>query len=519
MYSTDPSYLTHFLLTYRRFTTPRAILLGMQRRLRFLDSKTSADPLFTSFAQMRLCAFLARWMALYPGDFAATGVDGALRAFVNAVVAKIHLIHYAAVFRPFLERMDGNGSGRAAKPVTGMVSGMVVGTGLSTVTGVLEDEDADWALKVKHAPEESESDESYMGDEDESVLGSTEESPLTPTNAETPRSAVSAKPSVVEEYEVPTLVPSRQRTTSAPLPLTSTHSSSSTPSLPTPLTTTSTTAAPSVPKADSATSEAIIPPKMLTDLLRVSSELQFIPPRELAEELTGISIEYFLAIKSRDWIRSALGLKRGSNPPETDPVVRIETFANHVADWVASLILCHDKVKARAKHMARLVETAQELREMGNYAMLRAFVAGISVAAAEGDASMAEFKRTYYPMWKKLSSFELLLKRSENYKRYRMAVANTTGPCVPALAVHLSELQRTGDGNPDFADDQPELAHWGKFAILGKIVDVLVSCQRQTEATRDRSISPKKRVRDLVRNTAVLTPDVSFIIVTYPLGG
>ena len=48
----DPAFITHFLLTYRRFATPRSVLLAMQKRLRQLDSP-SGDPMFACFAQMR----------------------------------------------------------------------------------------------------------------------------------------------------------------------------------------------------------------------------------------------------------------------------------------------------------------------------------------------------------------------------------------------------------------------------------------------------------------------------------
>jgi hypothetical protein len=48
----DPAYITHFLLTYRRFASPRSVLLAMQKRMRQLDNP-SGDPMFACFAQMR----------------------------------------------------------------------------------------------------------------------------------------------------------------------------------------------------------------------------------------------------------------------------------------------------------------------------------------------------------------------------------------------------------------------------------------------------------------------------------
>jgi len=49
---TDPTFVGRFFLTYRRFATPRSILLGMQKRMIELSS-ISNDFMLASFAQMR----------------------------------------------------------------------------------------------------------------------------------------------------------------------------------------------------------------------------------------------------------------------------------------------------------------------------------------------------------------------------------------------------------------------------------------------------------------------------------
>jgi hypothetical protein len=50
--SKDPTFIKYFFLTYRRFATPRSILLGMQKRVRQLN-KEHSDLLLGSYAQMR----------------------------------------------------------------------------------------------------------------------------------------------------------------------------------------------------------------------------------------------------------------------------------------------------------------------------------------------------------------------------------------------------------------------------------------------------------------------------------
>ncbi|KAF8626529.1 hypothetical protein AX15_004834 [Amanita polypyramis BW_CC] len=130
----DPAFMTHFLLTYRRFTTPRSVLLAMQKRIRQLDS-SSGDPMFACFAQMRICALLEAWIKDYPHDFAVRGTAGALSALIKSILSKTYLLHYGSELLPFLETLPG-----------------------------LKDDDAAWALKVDDIRGDSDS-ESFLDDE------------------------------------------------------------------------------------------------------------------------------------------------------------------------------------------------------------------------------------------------------------------------------------------------------------------------------------------------------------------
>jgi hypothetical protein len=55
--TTDLGFISHFLLTYRRFASPRSVVLALQKRMRLLD-QSSDDPMFSCFAQMRYCNYL-----------------------------------------------------------------------------------------------------------------------------------------------------------------------------------------------------------------------------------------------------------------------------------------------------------------------------------------------------------------------------------------------------------------------------------------------------------------------------
>lgn len=237
---------------YRKFTTPRSVILCMQRRLRFLDNETKSDPLFSAFGQLkwvslihefqlpslmlcRICRLLQSWMVTYPTDFAVPGADGALSAILKFIMNKPYLIHLSSVYVPFLDK-----------------------------TPQLIDPSAGWA-KEAEIPGEDNEDRYTITDLDE-------------------RSVVEQQPSTVEEAR-----PSADLTESSQHSLT-VSSRARTTSLPLSLITPPSTASRTSSESDSTA-------KLIRDLLRVSHHLDFCQVNDIAEELTAIELEMFLNIK------------------------------------------------------------------------------------------------------------------------------------------------------------------------------------------------------------------------------
>lgn len=98
-----------------------------------------------------------------------------------------------------------------------------------------------------------------------------------------------------------------------------------------------------------------------------------------------------------------------------------------------SLILCHDKPRARARQIEKFVEIAAVLRSLNNYSGLRAIVAGINSAAYPEDPTMETFKKHAPERAKQLRSWVVLLQQMGGHKAYRLALRNTSGACIPAL--------------------------------------------------------------------------------------
>ncbi|KAH7930993.1 ras GEF [Leucogyrophana mollusca] len=444
----DPTFLSHFLLTYRRFASPRSILLAMQKRMRQLDN-SSGDPMFACYAQMRICHLLETWIRTYPHDFAVPGASGALNALVKSIISKTYLLHYGSDFLPFLEHAPS-----------------------------LVDKDAAWALKCETSIDET--DDPYYpfgdGDYDDSLVLSTD----------SPSASLSSmSPSTESSSAVPITL--RERKSSLPLSAkgminlaTSPHGQMDTPEL--------------------------SPKQLLKELQRISSELQYLDCTEIAEEITRVEAGFFMQIEPRHWLQFTLA--PGPKDAESDTISRFNAFSEHLAGWVASLILCHEKPKYRARQMEKLVDIAHKLRALNNYSALRAFVAGINSSTFQGDDAMEIFMSRTPDHHKNFLSWEVLLQHRGAHQAYRMALKNTTGACIPALEIHMSDLIRAQEGNKDFSPADPSRIHWGKFNMFGRFIHTTTQCQIQCQTTSDYDFPERPKVRLLVFNEFVMSEEM-----------
>ncbi|KIJ68428.1 hypothetical protein HYDPIDRAFT_24708 [Hydnomerulius pinastri MD-312] len=439
----DPTFISHFLLTYRRFASPRSILLAMQKRMRQLDNSLG-DPMFASYAQMRICHLLETWMHTYPQDFAVPGAAGALNALVKSIIGKTYLLHYGSDFLPFLEHLPS-----------------------------IVDCDAAWAQKSEPLLDDADDPYSISDGEDDSLAVTTD-------------SGSASQASMTPSREISAVSSARERKQSLPL---------SAKALIMPV------LSPHVPDVPEVTSK-----QLLKELIRRALELQTYECSEIAEEITRVEAKLFMDIEPRHWLRYTL--IPGRKDPESDSISRFNAISNHLADWVVSLILCHDKPKNRAKQIEKLVDIAHKLRALNNYSALRAFVAGINNSTFQGDDTMEIFKSKTPDHYKNLLSWDVLLQHRGAHQAYRMALKNTKGACIPALEVHMSDLIRAHEGNPDVSAIESNKIHWGKFNMFGRFIQTTTHCQIQCQMTSDYNFPERPKIRDLVFTEYVMTEEM-----------
>lgn len=436
----DPAFISHFLLTYRRFANPRSVLLAMQKRMRQLDQLLS-DPLLACFAQLRICHLLGAWIQDYPYDFAVPGSAGALSAVVKSVMSKSHLLHYAADFLPFLEVLPN-----------------------------LVDRDVQWALKTDELPDHS--DDSYSTS-DEEVLE------ISPAVQEPPDSPPAPPKSAAY---------TRDRRPSLPL-------------------TAKALVMPNTPLVESFAHDGFNPsPKVIIrELHKICQDLSLLDSKDIAQEITRLEVKLFLQIEPRHWLQHVF--VSGRKDPETDPIARFNKVSEHLAQWVVSLILCHDKARARSRQIERFLEIATCLRRLQNYSALRSIVAGINKCALD-DQTMDLLKKST-SHYKILQSYDRLFQQSRGHQAYRMALKNTRGACIPSLAVHLSDLIRTHEGNADVNGNDPTQIHWGKFNLMGRFIRGIR--QRQVQCVDEYNFPERAHIRDLLMQECLMDENLQRI--------
>ncbi|THH16724.1 hypothetical protein EUX98_g9256 [Antrodiella citrinella] len=279
----DTTFINHFLLTYRRFASPRSILLAMQKRMRALD-EPSGDPMIACFAQMKICCLLDTWARMYANDFAVPGTAGALSALLKSILGKTYLLQYGSEFIAFMELLP-----------------------------TLGDADAAWAMKVE-APKYDSDDESSID--------------LLALSTESPMSSISPLPdsssNSVTRSRTQSIATNRDRKSSLPLSHRSTMMGSPSP-----------VHAPII--------EAVSSKVILKNLQAICAGLDQYDPTDIAQEITRHEKDLFLLINPRNWMQHVLS--QGKKDAGNDPIAVYNRVSNHIAHWevhLSDLIRAHE---------------------------------------------------------------------------------------------------------------------------------------------------------------------------------
>jgi hypothetical protein len=187
-----------------------------------------------------------------------------------------------------------------------------------------------------------------------------------------------------------------------------------------------------------------------------------------------------------------------------DTIGRMERCFNYLVCWTGAMISVHDKALTRLKIAEKLILIAKATRSLNNYHGMKAIVTGIDAMRDFNDESELSVLLMTRGPWKLFQSLHVLIGSSRMGQAYRLALKHTTGPAVPDLERHTSDLVRAHAGNQDFHPDLPELVHWGKFTVIGKLVSTLLLYQNRCKTMPDyKDLEERPHISELVFNQMV----------------
>ncbi|KAJ5579307.1 hypothetical protein N7450_008174 [Penicillium hetheringtonii] len=178
------------------------------------------------------------------------------------------------------------------------------------------------------------------------------------------------------------------------------------------------------------------------------------PDEDFARELTRIDWIMYNSFGPRDLVRhvSISGVDK-DKVKSLQNVNRMIRQFNHLAFFVASMILLRDKPKHRARCLEKFMTIAVKLRRQNNYNSLGALIAGINGTPSEG---------LYAPG------------HLDGYATKLLCLSSGMGQLLYGThsfpPLHRRDLVSAEEGNKTFVGENKSRINWKKFEVMGEVV-------------------------------------------------
>ncbi|KAE8352941.1 ras guanyl-nucleotide exchange factor RasGEF [Aspergillus coremiiformis] len=198
---------------------------------------------------------------------------------------------------------------------------------------------------------------------------------------------------------------------------------------------------------------------------------QFIdlPDEDFARELTRIDWIMFNSFRPRDLVRHVS--ISGSDKDKIQSLKHVNRMIkqfNHLAFFVASVVLFRDKPKHRAKALEKFMNVALKLRRLNNYNSLGAVIAGINGTPVHRLSQTRDLVTVQTQ--KDFMRLVILMGTQKSHFAYRLAWDNTFSERIPFLPLHRRDLVSAEEGNRTFVGESKTRINWRKFEVMGEVV-------------------------------------------------
>jgi CRP-like cAMP-binding protein len=187
-----------------------------------------------------------------------------------------------------------------------------------------------------------------------------------------------------------------------------------------------------------------------------------IDPLELARQITLIDERLFLAIRPREFLKQAWN--KHDHETRAPNITKFTKNVNRMINWFSTEILKKSAVEERAELIELFIKTAKHLFTLQNFNGVMAVLSSLH------SSSISRLQQTWALVSQKQKEvFEQLtntMSSQRNFKTYRelLATVNPSTPCVPFLAVFLTDCTYLDDCAPDFLKEYGDnFVNWAKW--------------------------------------------------------
>ncbi|KAK4212864.1 hypothetical protein QBC37DRAFT_287160 [Rhypophila decipiens] len=418
----DHNFADIFLCLYRKFVSPGDLLGAILARFERVKNDRSAQFLTRIEVQMRIIEVVAKWLSSYPGDFARPATRRRLEDLIKQLSGE-------AVFSAAAQQMRVNLEQR-----------------------VIEDDDTGWAKSDEPAEDAAGNSQTTaggrggLGQRQGGLADSMSSLQLEEANFhDQGRPSQSSESSSMDPHAI------------GPTPVRFQFHSFE----------------------DYEREAATMVPTAKLPLNKIRYHIFMdIQPEDIADEITRIDWVMFSSIRIRDLVRHvSLPLDQKEKCRSLRNVNRMVAHFNHVAKWVANMVLIRDKPKHRAPCLEKFMIVALKLRQLNNYNGLAAVLAGINDTAIH---RLAQTRALISPdVQKRFMRLVLLMGTQKSHFAYRLAWENSPLPRIPFMPLHRRDLVSAEEGSRTLVGPNGDRINWKKFEVLGEILLPIMKSQGQ----------------------------------------
>lgn len=402
----DNNFSDVFLCLYRKFAAPGELFTAILTRLDKVRDDKTAHYLSKTATQLRIIEVVAKWVSLYPGDFARPQTRRNLEEFIRHLSTEPIFSIAAQHMRRHLQ------------------------------FNVVEDDDTGWA----HSDDMSDKLASELLSKDMNELSSG-------VSVLTVESDTDGRPSGSSEVSLA----DRSSSVSSQVQF---HT---------------------VEDYEKAASYLEPTENLPMNKFRYHIFMD-IPDDDVADELTRIDWIMFSSIRIRDFVRHvSLSASQKERCKSLRNVNRMINHFNHVAKWVANMILLRDKAKHRALILEKFMNISLKLRQLNNYNGLAAILAGVNGTAIH----RLNHTRALVPaeVQKRFARLGILMGTQKSHFAYRLAWENSSLPRIPFIPLHRRDLVSAEEGSKTFVGADGDRINWKKFEVLGEVLLPIMKSQ------------------------------------------